>query len=220
MKSIRKILAAGLLVGCFLSLSLSGCNMLAWPLYVISPPAPKVTKKAECDALAGKTVAVVVYADMDTLYEHPNARIELASLVNAELNRHVKVVRTVDAIRVERYQNSYTQWSSRPIQEIGHKLGADCVLYVSLNEFSTHERGSIYLPMGRISAQVSVWDARAVMEGVDACIWHKANVSVVKDVQSGSLGNDRTLRLETQKLFAENMVRLFYDHKVPAGPGT
>ena len=191
-----------------------GCNLLAWPLHAIAYQAPKV-KKAEFDGLAGKTVAVVPYAGLDVLYEHPQVREELIAAVNSQLRQHVEDVRTVAAGRIVRYQDGNTRWDSMPLSEVGRKLAVDCVLYISVSEFSVHERGSINLGKGRISAAISVWDTQPVEPGTSQCLWENNNITVVEDVPGG---DRRAFRLKTEQSFADVAVKNFYDHKVSTDP--
>ena len=196
-----------------------GCNILAYPLSLLTPRTPMTTVRAEFDGLRGKTVAVVVYADMDILYEYPDVREELILMMNRELETSVKGVRAIDGRRIVRYQDGNSQWRSMPVPELGRALDADYVLYVSLNEFSTRQRGSINLARGRAGAQVSVWDTRPVLAGMDACVWQKANVAVTQGGPAGQLTADhRALRLATQREFARTVVKSFHDHKVPRIP--
>ncbi|MFW6146479.1 MAG: hypothetical protein ACOC7R_04005 [Planctomycetota bacterium] len=194
---------------------LAGCNMLAYPLYVLAPRRSE-TVPAEVDDLAGKAVAIVIYADMDTQYEYPRTRIELSTLIGKQLMDNVPDVRIVNPRRVTRYQDGNLRWDTQPMGEIGRALEADYVLYVSLSEFTTHEPGSINLPVGRVSASVSLWDAARPASDPDACVWHKTNLAVQVDANSGPLAWDpNALRLQMQQAFADRLAKHFYEHKVP-----
>lgn len=200
------------LVACLVSLT--GCNIIAWPLYVLAP-APKKTVKAEFDKLPGKTVAVLVWADMDTLYEYPYVREELSTAINQELESNIRDVRVIDPLRVVRFQDSDVRWHSRPMDEVGRSLEADYVLYISLAEFSTYAPGSISLPKGRITAHVSIWDTGPQADAGSGCVWQADSMTVEQEADSQVLlQNDTLLRTVTQRRFAEALARRFYDHKV------
>jgi len=196
----------------------AGCNMLAYPLYLIAPSPPRRTVKAECDRLPEKAVAVVISASMDTLYEYPYTRHELTACIARELQDNIRKVQVIDPTRVIRYQNANVHWNTHPVTEVGRALGADYVLYISLSEFSTHEPGSINLPVGRISAATSLWDVAADPVDPAACVWRKTNVAVKVDASTGLLAWDPSaLRREMQWVFASKLTKYFYDHKVPRG---
>lgn len=197
---------------------LGGCNLLAFPLYVFAPPEKEVTIAPEYAGLADSTVAVVVYADMDTMYEYPRVREDLSQVVAVMLRRNVENVTVIDPGRVVRYQDDTIDWESLPIQSVGRRLGADKVLYISLGEYSMREAGSISLARGRIRAHVSVYDC-TLEPGVDPVQWRQRNVTVLfpEEGPAGIAGqNDRNLQIQTHVLFAEKVARYFYEHKLPA----
>jgi hypothetical protein len=201
-----------------LLLAVGGCNMLAYPLYLFAPAEKNVTVKAEYPHLQGQTVAVVIYADMNTLYEYPYVRENLGYAIGGQLREHVDDVVLVAPERVSQYQDDTIDWESMPIQDIGEHLEADQVLYVSLGEYSTREAGSVSLARGRINAHVSVYDTDAE-PGVDPVRWRQRNVAVTfpEEGPAGLVGaQDDGLQMQTNRLFAEKLARFFYDHEIPA----
>jgi hypothetical protein len=196
-----------------------GCGALAAPfvLFVPEPKPPMV--KAEFAGLSNKTVAVLVYADMAVQYDYPYAREELSWAVNRHLNKNVKGVRTIDPTRVVRYQDGDPRLASQSPAQVGRALGADYVLFISLNEFSTRERGSVNLAKGRISANASVWETRPAQEGTDPCVWRRDAVSVSEgSAEEAMYADERQLRLKTEDTFGDVLVKYFYDHRAPEGP--
>ncbi len=196
-----------------------GCNILSYFLYLIAPPPPKKTIKAECDELRGAKVAVLVYASMNTLFEYPHTREELGHAVSKELRENVRGLTVLDPMAVVRYQDANLHWNSLPVDEVGRALEVDYVLYIALGQFSTRAPGSLDLPQGRIGGQASVWDTQAAAAGEEPCRWHKNNVAVTQDSHSGPLSqNDRALRAVTERVFAVKLAKYFYDHKESPGP--
>ena len=196
---------------------LGGCNWLAYPLYLISPAEPEVTQKAEFTGLKDRSVAVLVFAGNDTLFEYPYAREEVGYAVNQELGKNVKGCRPLDPVRVVGFQEANIYWDTMGRPEIARRLGVDYVLYVSLSEFTTREFGSSNLARGRIGAQVSLWQATPPA-GSDGCAWHKDAVSVVfpPDQPAVLAGPEESQYLfATERLFADTLAKCFYDHKVP-----
>ena len=210
---MRHITIAGLLAVAVLN---SGCNWLAHPLYLIAPKAPEKKVTAEFAGLPHKTVAVVVYADMDTLYEYPYAREGVTAAIARQLDSNVQDVEVIEPGQVIRYQDANVSWRTHPFSDVGQALGADYVLYVSLSEFSTHESGSVNLPVGRVSAGASLWDAHADPTDPEACVWRKINLAIKVDATTGVMAWDQSILLiQMQRVFAERLVKCFYDHREP-----
>lgn len=193
---------------------LAGCNLLNYPLALIAPELPGPKVHAEYEGLEGRTVAVVVFAGMDVRYDYPTVREELAGAINRHLEDNVDDVRTIDAKQVVRYQDSHPRWRSEPLGDLGRALGADAVLYVSLTEFSMQERGSLSLPQGRVSGQLSVWDAQALSPGQDPCQWRKDSVSAQVQSEPGSFIDRRQLVYLTREMFAQTVVRYFHEYRL------
>ncbi len=196
--------------------SLIGCNLLAFPLWVLAPEL-KDTVPAEYDGLANHSVAIVVYADYDVLYSYPYARTELATTVGQELTRTVEGIRVVDPQRVVAYQDQNIYWDTMPMPELGETLGADRVLYISLSEYTTREPGSTTLVRGRIQATASAWESPCP-DGTDGLVWEKNDLAVTWPSE-GPLGvlttNDRPVRQETVRQFAVLLAKSFYSYNVP-----
>ena len=81
-----------------LAVMLSGCSWLV-PLVFLHPGTKTVP--AEFAQLQGKTVAVMIWAEPETLYDYPYVRLELASYVSDKIRAHVKDVRLIDDRKVE-----------------------------------------------------------------------------------------------------------------------
>ena len=199
------------------ALGAGGCNILAYPLYLIAPKPPAKTVEAEFDQLNDKSVAVLVYADMEILCDYENVREQLATAVNHQLSEHVSGVRPLNALTVVRYQWGHPECESQDPAEVGRALGVDYVLYVSLKEFVAGGPGYSHLTKARISAAVSAHDTRPVLTGMRACRWRKDDLTVEEGDGAGALtAGRRALRQATVKRFATALVRSFYDHKAPA----
>lgn len=195
---------------------LAGCNWLAFPLYVLAPDIPTKDEEAEFDGLVGKSVAIVIYANMDTLYEYPFCREELSTAVGKQLTDNVSKVSVVDPDQVVAFQEGSPHWDSMAMVDVGRRLEADYVLYISLSEFSTREEGSVSLPLGRITAAASVWDIAAEADDGEACVWRKPDLSIRQEAATGLLARDPgALRVVMQYSFAVQLGKFFYDHEAP-----
>ena len=67
--------------------ALNGCNLLAWPAYVLTPAKRFKTIQAEFDGLEDKKVAVVIVADEKLIYKHMYLRTQLGGIISAELRK-------------------------------------------------------------------------------------------------------------------------------------
>ena len=111
----RRSLAALALLG-LLAASLGGCTWLAMAQQrtVGTPIPPHYT------GLAGRSLAIVVYADDSTTYEYPQARQEVSSFVANSIEKHLRKVRLLNYRDVIRYQNDTLNWQELPVKTAQH----------------------------------------------------------------------------------------------------
>jgi hypothetical protein len=131
-------------------------------------------------------------------------------------------VSVVNPLRVMRYQDENPRWYSFPAERLCRDFNADSVLLISLMEFSTRAPGFVHLARGRITAEASLYQAgRPGQETAEQPAWRSDIIRVVYPEESPlglPAGDDREIRLQTAKEFADRVVKSFYDHKVPKGP--
>ena len=194
--------------------SAGGCNVLGFFMSVI--PTGGQTVKAEFAGLEGKTVAVVIEADKSLVYEWPDVRRRLSEIIRVELNRRLDDVVVVPPLRVIRYQDANLRWHLMDRGELGRKFGADYVLQVVLAEYGVREPGSASLFRGRVHAAASVHDVSRPAE--QGPVWRNPDISISypKDGRPVSriTGEIGEMRDETERRFAEALVRKFYDHEI------
>jgi len=208
--------ACRLLIAAVVS-QLAGCSTMGYLLYLVAPD-PTETVAAEFAGLDNHRIAIVIFADQQVLYEHPFVRLTLSAAVGSELQRHLKNVEVVDPARVIRYQDERLSWDAMEKTTLGRDLGADRVLYLALVEYTTREAGSLQLFRGRIYAEAGLYDV-ALPEST-ARIWDCPEIRVAYPEQSpvGLPGeDDRSIRAETERHFAEVLVRKFRKHEAPEG---
>jgi hypothetical protein len=197
------------------STALGGCSGISYLLANLAPDMPGPKVPAQYEGLKDRTVAVVIYADMNVRFEYPAVREELAGAINRELEANLKKhVRTIDARQIVRYQDAHPGWRGEPLPDVGKDLGADSVLYICLAEFATQARGSLSLPKGRISGQASVWDVLPVKNGEDPCRWRQDSVSITLEPPPGSWMDRQRLRQASQDVFAVQVVRYFHSYRM------
>jgi hypothetical protein len=200
---------------------LPGCNILGPALYFLIPGGRTQTVSAECNALSGETVAIIVHASYEVRSDFPAAAREVAFTVAQELREHVRGVTVIDPDRVVAYQHRRDDWQMQKKTELGRAFGARYVLCIDLTELSTQEYGDYNVFRGRLSAEACVYDT--AKDEAEARIWPgeghpsgRFHVVFPPDHPIGRLSDDdRAIRYQTQRLFALQLVRKFYKHKVP-----
>ena len=202
-----------------LALPLGGCNILAYFLYLISPPEPMKTVEAGFDGLPKRSVVVVIYAGDKVLHDYPRSSLDLALAIGDELKNEEKIkdVTVIPPERVDAYQNKNMYWGEEDKTQLGRRFGADFVLLISVIEYSMHQRGSINVSRGRIVAEASLYETARPEHS--ARVWRTPDVRAVLDnAPSGRPFEDTQLAYNTRRIFAEKLVKNFYEHKVPANP--
>jgi hypothetical protein len=192
-----------------------GCAAVKWLAYVLTPVAETKTVEPEFAGLSGKTVAVVIFADDSIQYDYPLVRQELSMAIRGQILDHVERARVISVDRIIRYQNDRPGWAEAPKPELGKFFGADYILYVSLIEYSTREGGSVHLYRGRIKAETTLFDSARPAD--DCSVWKCPEVGVVYPAERAvaSVGEDeRVIRYEAQKRFADALAKKFYKHTI------
>src|SRR5262245_10228937 len=77
--------------------------------------------------LQDKTIAVVVNADMSTLYEFPRLVAEVADGVSKRIQRDVPGAKVLGAQHVINWQYRTPQWNALPYGEMAEQLNVDRV---------------------------------------------------------------------------------------------
>ena len=212
-ESVRRlILLCGLLAAVATS---GGCSTAGaqWWAYVLFG-SQKQDVKAEFEGLSGKTVAVVVYTDLRTQYEYPDLNLTLSSAICGRLEKNVENIKLIPATRVVHYQDQNIYWPEMDKTELGKALGANYVIYVPLEEFATRVPDSSYLYRGRATCEPSVYDMSKPPRGARVYKGDKIRVQYPEHEPDGMVNeNDRQVRAETEKLFAERVAWKFYDHQ-------
>jgi hypothetical protein len=196
-------------------LVLGGCDAIGFLAYLFNPGI-KETIEAEYEGLDGHTVAVIVYADPETLFTHPAVPQNLSAVVANQLETHLENITTVDSQRIWRYQESHNNWDATPMDELAEAFEADYILYISLLEYATRVPGSIDLYRGTMAAQVFLYDASLAEEG-DPEVWRSDLLAAQfpKD-NTGGVPNssDSEIAYAMNTLFAEDLAKNFYDHEI------
>ena len=157
----------------------------------------------------------MVYADISLEYEYPSARRELTAYLSYGLVNSVENITAIEPMTTLQFQEQNLSWADLDRTEIGKKLGVDYVLFVSLIEFSTREKGSADLYRGHISAEANLY--KTSMPEYQACVWYSSDIRATfpeGKTASHVDRNDTRVRIETLRQFVDQVTKKFYKHKV------
>jgi len=200
---------------CVLTVSVCGCEVVSFFAYVFAPEPPKKEVKAAFGGLEDHSVALVVFTDEQVNYEYPLARLDLATIIAVELQQHVPNIGVIDPRKVAAYQMENIHWDGMDKTELGRTFDADYVLFVTVERFTTLEPGSTNLHRGRLNGTATVY--RTSLKEREACVWPGADFEATfpEDIAEVRIvADDRRIQYETMRIFAAQLVRKFYDHKV------
>jgi len=203
-------------------LGTGGCAVLG----VIADKMPKPPIKARYAGLAGKQVAIIVWADRGTRVDYATLRSELTREVARKIRmaspaaEELKGTYVVDAAKVIKWQKDHPEYDGRAIDEVGPILaahtGADRIVYVELVKFTTRDAMSDALLKGVAEANIRVAEitgskAKVAYEevGIEALFPDKApegvplSQSVTIEYVYGGLVNELTKQIAVRFFTAE-----------------
>lgn len=197
--------------------AIAGCQAMAFP-FLMWGAEPTKDVPAEYPYLAGKKVAIFVWAEPDTLFEFPFVQLEVSEHVAAAFDEGFRTVKRLDPVvfvpnrNVVELQRRDPDWDRKDPAELGRHFAADRVLMIELTQYTTREPESTHLFRGRIAANVKVYDP-AYPNALPA---YKTTVEVAYPPEShGDWGtDDRGIRKATLELFASEVAGKFYDRRV------
>jgi len=189
----------------------AGCDALL-PFIFLGEHKRKVP--AEFDRLEGSRVAVVVWAEPETLFDYPHVRLEIGAFIGDRLHANVKECNVVDQFEIEEYLERDLEAAADP-RKVGARFEADKVIYVELLKFQVRDAESPDLLRARVDASVSVYDLHAEADAVDRFVLDP--VEVVYPEHQAVVMSSRAAQLVRQQayeLFSEKVARKFFEHKV------
>lgn len=212
----RRVLVGLLLLGGLLIVP--GCAIFNYLAASLIPDPPPKEVDAEYKGLADRTVAVIVYADDGVQFAHRNTPegmvYQLTCMIRNGLSANIPKCRVVDPRIIVRYQDQHRfDWVSKDRTALGKHFGADYVLYVSLTNFTTTEGGSQYLFRGDLLADASLYQCDKPER--DARVWAATDMHVSFPKEAVNGDSDAIIRDFTLALFADQLTKKFYKHKVP-----
>jgi len=147
-----------LAVGIPLLLALSGCNV--FQLFGALAQAEEYQKLVDTPpkytGLENHTVAVLVDADMTTLYEHPYLVPNIAGGISGRIAKNVPGAKVLSPEAIINWQYRTPRWSSLPYGELCEQLNVDRVVHITILEFRLNPPGNRWLWEGVCLGRVGV----------------------------------------------------------------
>ncbi len=195
-------------------LSLTGCNVVGWAGQVLGgDPEKMVNVTAEYRGLDNQTVAVLVDADNATLFQFPNARLEVCAALTQKIAGNVPGVKTIDPVQIVDFQDRNIYWNTATYSNLAKRLGATRLVLVDLTDYRIHEPGNVHQYRGVINANLRVAETDSTHPN-DAAYATQVSVAYPPHRREGLPNADPvTLRKATLDLFSLSAGGKFYDHK-------
>lgn len=168
--------------------------------------------------LENKTAAVLVQADMATLYEFPDVVANIAGGVSQRLQRHVPGVQVLNPTIVLNWQYRTPQWNVLPYGELTHQLNVDRIVFIDLLEFRLNPPGNRYLWEGVCVARIGIierdsLDPDSFVETIDMSAKYPREEGLGRE--SANAGQ---IQFGLLYEFIEKTTWLFYQHLEPKYP--
>jgi hypothetical protein len=202
------------------AVTLSGC--VAMHLVGALAQNAEYQKKLEVlpkyDDLPGHRVAVVVDADLATLYDHPELVTHLTGGIAVRIAAFVPNVSMLSPDRVIAWQYQTPMWNAMSYGDIAKSLDVDRVVYVDVYEYRLNPPGNRFLWEGLCAANVKVIERDYIdPDSFTDAFEVTAEYPKVKnlDVQSEA---ESKIQQGLLYSFVERVSWLFYTHEEPKYP--
>jgi hypothetical protein len=189
-----------------------GCHWLT--AYFMEERHPKKLVKAEYNLTAQKLL-IVPYVSTEILFNDSTIPLDISSKLAMQIQQHLRSERIksiVHPVEVNKWQESNVEWQNMKVMDMAKAFGADAVLYVEVEDYSTIEERSANLYRGRVRAHIQVVrpdaDHNPVYDGIVETVFPK-------DQPVSATGTtENRVRMATNEVFAEDVMFRFYDHEV------
>jgi hypothetical protein len=149
-------IAAGLGIAAIIGLSGCAATNFLGAVGQAAEYQKKIEVLAKYSGLENKTVAVLVDADLATLYDYPDLAATVTSGVTARLGRDVPGAKVLNPQIVVTWQYRTPLWNSLPYGEICEQLNVDRVVFIDIQEFRLNPPGNRWEWEGAASAMVGI----------------------------------------------------------------
>jgi len=217
-RQLRCVGAVGLLAVVVAALAgAGGCSAVGATVAAIEREK-KIEVPAKYTDLANRTVAVVVQADMSTLYEHPTVAAGIATNVSGRLQTNIEGIRVRNPRDVAAWQYQTPGWASLPYGDIAKQLDVERVVFIDLYEYRLNPVGNRFLWEGVCAANVGIIER----DGLDPDSYADTFNIVAKFPTVTAVARDAASQsqIETGLMlrFIEETSWLFYMHIAPKYP--
>lgn len=215
--SIWRPLAPALLASALLA-PIAGCNIVSPLAYAIHGP-PTIPPRYKLDT----TRVTVIFID-DRLSHAPRRSLRVVTAEEVEqtlMQEHAlpeqMVITTRAAMRVAA-QEQFTQ--PKTIAELGRAVGADVVIYASIDAWSLSPDGVTFSPAAQVRVKVIDAENDARLWPAEGSAGFPVSVGLPPQTQGMPTGADRdAANLRVAHMLGDRIAELFYDHaKNPSSP--
>jgi hypothetical protein len=196
-------------------LTAGGCNILGFAAQAVGgdDKTKNVKVDAEYRGLNDKSVAVLVAADEDTLFQNPGAPMQIGRAVSRQLTADIPGVKVTDPEQVSTFMQRNPYWTTYDNRALLDALKVERIVYIDVAQFSTHEPGNSYEWRGMLVSRVKVAEADAA-EPNNFAYAQDVSTRFPPDKPVGVLDtDDATIRAGLLGQFAQRVSWLFYSHQ-------
>jgi len=170
------------------------------------------------DGLEGKSVAVLVDAGLDILYDHPQVLIQITGGVSARIGAHVANTRILRPDEIIAWQWRTPEWNAMPFGQMAETLGVDRIVFIDLHEYRLNPPGNRWLWEGVCSATVGVIERdNADPDSFVGTFLVRGEFPRVSGVDRAS-ANAQQIERGVLAEFIKEAAWLFYRHERPKYP--
>ena len=193
------------------ALAAAGCN---WLLPFVFIGEHKRTIPAEFDRLEGKRLAVLVWAEPETLFDYPYVRLEVGAYTGDKIRANVKNCDVVDQTQIEEFLERNLASAVDPAK-VGEQFEADMVLYIELLRFQMRDAEAPDLLRAHVDGSVTVYDLRSDPDEISRFPLNPVQV-VYPEHQPMLMSSQaaQMVRRATYEQFSERVACKFYEHQV------
>ncbi|MCZ6836630.1 MAG: hypothetical protein O7G85_12710 [Planctomycetota bacterium] len=173
---------------------------------------------AEYEGLQDQRVAVLVNADMSTLYEYPLLSRQLSGGLAVRIQQTVPGVRVMNPDAVLAWQFNTAGWNALPYADLVYSLDVDRIVYVELYEYRLNPPGDRWMWEGVCAAEIGIIER----EGPDPDFFSVSmNVTTTfpeKNVVTRDEYPQQQIEMGLLGRFIRQTTWLFFDHIEPKYP--
>jgi hypothetical protein len=189
----------------------AGCHEAGVLHYFLMPD-----QKVEAEFELSDKPLVILVDDVRGLVDPPMARQALVESLSEELREHKVARRITTNEELARVRQAEPDFDKLSIREVGRKVNADVMIWISVIEFGFDQNLEMAVAPGRFVAKVKVFDIRAENEG-NLRLWPTQRQGRFVDVEIPphkvrSCKNKAEVHEKLADAMADKIARLFYEY--------